>query len=1085
MRSLYYCSLLFTLLLPWTLHAQREADHWFFGEWRGLYFGNGAPEVIPDTTYTNLEGGSALSTPGGDLQLYSDGMVVWDRNGKRFPNGQDLISNYSMTNAALCVPRPGSDRFVYIITTYSSLTPLAGLRYSLADLRFGDGYGIISRKNIPLMTGNGVSEGVTAVHHANGRDIWLIAPRLGTIYYHAWLLTDNGFVNDPVTSTLKRPTEHTIDFRGEIKTSFDGSKVAMVRYGSNEIDLLRFNNVTGALSNQETIPLPRLASSYIHHGGLNTQSPYGLEFSLDGKKIYVSTLNTGVTSYLFQITIDDDEAVPDTRYEVNVIDSIPARLPYHGFGLLQMAPDRRIYIAMFNHSDSLGVINNPDAVGPACGFEAKRFPFPQQDENQSIIGKVGLPGFVQSFFNPLRFSTESFCLGSGTIFRASRMRDNDSVRWHFDDIASGRANTDTGAVAVHRFSLPGDYNVSAILFADGRADTVRQLVRIYDAPVVRASAGDTALCPGTSTRLLSAIASGRAPYLVEWYPPEYLDDAMSPSPVASPPVSTTFHVRILDDNGCVAEDSVRIHVRTPLTLTAMRDTVLCGGGTLRIGGSISGGLPPYQFSWSPGESLDNASAATPLATPSKSTTYHLLITDAAGCILRDSVRVTVREAPVLTALPYYRVCAGDSIPLAVLVDNETEPLLVEWIPDRGLSDARSLTPVCRPSETTRYLCRVTAANGCDATVEIDVIVPPPLNPVIRGDTMLCPGAGTRLAVSDEHAAYLWSTGDRTPAITVTAAGTYSVTVHDDDGCAGTASVRVGTYPDAQLRISGPEEFHEGEEVILDAGEGFHSYAWSTGENGRTLVAGAPGTYRVEVIDSNGCRWSATHVLQMKARPHAVFALSDIEAAPGDTIEIELRLIDALHLEDFASLYIEGELRFHRSVLYPLHASFHDAGNERRVTVSARSVPGEDAPLFRLPCMVLLGAVEETALTLHGYNLEPSVISGEVINGRLRVTICREGGPRLFRDDALLRLGQNHPNPCNGTTVIRFTTIEAAPTRLDVFDIYGRLVATLTDGLLAPGTHSVHFDVTGLPSGQYHYVLRTPTAIAHRTMTVLK
>jgi hypothetical protein len=68
--------------------------------------------------------------------------------------------------------------------------------------------------------------------------------------------------------------------------------------------------------------------------------------------------------------------------------------------------------------------------------------------------------------------------------------------------------------------------------------------------------------------------------------------------------------------------------------------------------------------------------------------------------------------------------------------------------------------------------------------------------------------------------------------------------------------------------------------------------------------------------------------------------------------------------------------------------------------------------------------------------------------------------------AVFALSQNYPNPFNPATQIAFQTAQAGQVRLVVFDQIGREVATLVDGVMPAGVHSVSFLAAGRASGVY-------------------
>lgn len=75
-----------------------------------------------------------------------------------------------------------------------------------------------------------------------------------------------------------------------------------------------------------------------------------------------------------------------------------------------------------------------------------------------------------------------------------------------------------------------------------------------------------------------------------------------------------------------------------------------------------------------------------------------------------------------------------------------------------------------------------------------------------------------------------------------------------------------------------------------------------------------------------------------------------------------------------------------------------------------------------------------------------------------------------------QLSQNYPNPFNPSTTITYQLAEATDTELKVYDILGTEVATLAKGFQQPGSYSVQFDASALPSGSYVCRLRAGESV---------
>jgi hypothetical protein len=91
----------------------------------------------------------------------------------------------------------------------------------------------------------------------------------------------------------------------------------------------------------------------------------------------------------------------------------------------------------------------------------------------------------------------------------------------------------------------------------------------------------------------------------------------------------------------------------------------------------------------------------------------------------------------------------------------------------------------------------------------------------------------------------------------------------------------------------------------------------------------------------------------------------------------------------------------------------------------------------------------------------------------------------LKSDIGFELAQNYPNPFNPSTQIRFYLQTTNNTQLTVFDILGREVAVLVDGVMPAGSHSVRFDATGLATGVYLCRLESGGQMQVRRMVLVR
>jgi len=412
---------------------------------------------------------------------------------------------------------------------------------------------------------------------------------------------------------------------------------------------------------------------------------------------------------------------------------------------------------------------------------------------------------------------------------------------------------------------------------------------------------DTIICHGDIVRIGGEVANGTPPYSYQWHPIDGLSGSTVAEPLAYPDTSTMYYVAARDANGCEIVDSVFVEVSW-IRANAGIDRMLCPGDSVRIGAPAEYSHSPVTYSWEPGTALDDRFSPTPMAKPSRTTSYIVTATNGKGCIDRDTVTIVVSDLSV-DAGSDIAICPGESVPLVARATGGIAPYLFRWSPDSTLVSGDVYNPTATPDTSTWYIVTVTDANNCTVRDSVRVTVYP--MPRVRiqpsGPTLLCTGDSVTLDAGASMASYAWSTGETTKSIRVGSAGAYWVAVTSLDGCPGisdTIEVRVTDRP-APV-ITGPTTVCEGDEVtfsVPDAGPAL--YQWSI--TGAFILSGngtpevrvrwdAPGAYTVAieiVLGSASCRGDTLiNVVVLPLPKPFITPAGPISFCQGDTVMLE-------------------------------------------------------------------------------------------------------------------------------------------------------------------------------------------------------
>ena len=330
----------------------------------------------------------------------------------------------------------------------------------------------------------------------------------------------------------------------------------------------------------------------------------------------------------------------------------------------------------------------------------------------------------------------------------------------------------------------------------------------------------------------------------------------------------TYVVTVTDANGCTHTDSITLTDPEPMVIQSFPTTyngynISCFGqsdGLINI--SVSGGLSPYTFDWSNGqttEDIDSLSAAT----------YSVLVTDANGCEGDHSVILTQPtdlSLAVVQSLPVS--CNGSS-------NGQVTVLASGGVPSYSyLWSNGDVDPILNNAAIGTYQVVASDLNGCQDSLTVIVTGPSALTATILNVTnVTCFGGSNGSATINAAGgtapySYLWvATGQFIQTIGGLSAGTHQYLVTDANGCQFAGSVDVTQPTQIILVTSNDTTVCPGSlvpmSVNVTGGGGTYLITWQNGQGfGTEYQAYITQTTNVPVIaqDQFGCLGAPNSVI---------------------------------------------------------------------------------------------------------------------------------------------------------------------------------------------------------------------------------
>jgi gliding motility-associated-like protein len=443
-----------------------------------------------------------------------------------------------------------------------------------------------------------------------------------------------------------------------------------------------------------------------------------------------------------------------------------------------------------------------------------------------------------------------------------------------------------------------------------RSNTDSVVVTVKAKPRVNAGE-DRAICaPADSGIFLLARPSdlnqAPVPFTYQWSPSAGLSRSDIANPYARPDSTTIYTVTVISPNGCSSEattidplSTVTVLVKDKPQVFAGPDTGICIGESIELQGYATSAGPNYNYRWtaSPAGSLDDSTLATPIATPTQTTTY-TLVAAFNGCGSDgDQVTITVNQKPTVSPGAEVSACLFEAYPLNA--SGAGSNLTYHWSPGLSLSDSTIQRPLATPEQTTNYSVYASSEFGCNSdTGRITLTIKPtPVVTLMAEDSALCSDAQLTLTASHGFRSptqplgqvfYRWYPGDfdfqpvagqdSVVQVTPTRSGYIVVeTVIASGECPTRDSIFLNVDP-AVVAVASADTtricFGSSTELLADGGRGNSTYLWTpaTGLDDPTAMApmASPDTTTTYVlaISEGICVGYDTLTLEVNPSPEA-------------------------------------------------------------------------------------------------------------------------------------------------------------------------------------------------------------------------
>jgi len=1048
--------------------AQLEYHNWLFGDHgyygqknylNGITFmtESGSPEFLNielpyniDSALANYEwkflhGSGCISNTNGVLEYYSGNSTLISFNpdsiiseNKLFP----LRTLAAQSNSLVTI----NNKTVVLRTMSRFGDGSSTLPAIIRDLSFF----VISRLNdnisiseVKAIKKNYKSKTINVIKDLESESFYLIAhDRIeGKYFLYKYDIQNETFINkDILMSNLEHleeiKDEYNHGFESPLKVSPNGKYiVSMISNDHTRLEILKFNRNIEKLEILKTYNESISNNDFIkEHSG---------EFSQNGDHFYL------IGKYMHALTnFNNNDEIKIQRVSDDRID-------FNLRTYLQLGPDGNIYTPEDN--DYISVIKNTNDLDKV---EYVR----DVIDLKNTSGDRLIPNIPVSYYYQIEVDKDSLelCIGDSLFVETSSLNEPEDTEYIWTAPNGNEYKMKNLKIDSVERDMSGVFKLSAITkgYHLKREVYVKVLGPEFELDTYRES-----ICEGdTNTIYIKNPYVKKVSQSVLWS----TGDTTRGTVIHEPGV---YSVAVTDFDGCTVTEEIEIFDSKPeIAINPLRPTIFCSGDSTVLE------VVPYDdnnsYTWSTGETSQQIVVKT-------KGTYSVIVEEGENC--KDTAYVEIKvEDNLQPTIVGSDICEGETATLEALPNDPSYSY--EW------SNGET-TPTIIVSQPATYTVTV-SKDGCSGTAEFEVYESPNPEFEILGEDIVC-GSIATLSPDQDFADYLWSTDEVTKEIEVTEAGTYSLTVTDENGCSATEEFTVKeqslSFDISKDRIDFgkvyiSENATDSAEIVNTSGfditiqsgdEQYRILDGQTVQYNKTLNPTELGPYadsfEYRVIEP--CDTVITIPVTAEVYAIATISSDNIETEIGAEVSIPVYLKAKADLGEQTYSITTG---IDQSVLFT---------NDNFTFTNTAPINESKTKIYEISAMIMLASELEYDITFPSYEFNNPYIEVNTEQGSITIdSVCAFPFRSVNITDATEM--KVSPNPAKDKLVVDVHSEENTIMTLELISSEGR-VAYSENWTQTVSEKQLNINTDKIPSGLYQVRLQTPSGVLTENVIVVR